>query len=47
MNFFDFIILVVAPKSQRFKRYVKNGGNAKMFNILDKNKCHLIKNKVL
>ncbi len=36
MSFFDYIILVVAPKSQRFKRYVKNGGNAKMFNILDK-----------
>ena len=37
MNFFDFIILVVAPKKNRLKRYLKNGGKKKMFYLLDKN----------
>ncbi len=37
MNFFDFIILVVAPKKIRLKRYLKNGGKKNMFNLLDKN----------
>ena len=37
MNFFDFIILVVAPKKIRLKRYLKNGGKKSMFNLLDKN----------
>ena len=37
MNFFDFIILVVAPRKNRLKRYLKNGGSKKMFYLLDKN----------
>ena len=37
MNFFDYIILVVAPKKNRLKRYLKNGGKKKMFYLLDKN----------
>ncbi len=35
MNFFDYIILVVAPRNIRLKRYLKKGGNKKMFNLLD------------
>ena len=31
MKFFDFIILVVAPKKIRLKRYLKNGGEKKRF----------------
>jgi len=37
MKFFDFIILVVAPKKIRLKRYLKNGGEKKMFFLLDTN----------
>tara|TARA_A100000164_G_C21900271_1_gene770139 strand:+ start:1194 stop:1748 length:555 start_codon:yes stop_codon:yes gene_type:complete len=37
IKFFDYIILVVAPKKKRLKRYLKNGGNKKMFYILDNN----------
>ena len=37
MNFFDFIILVVAPRKNRLSRYLKNGGKKEMFNLLDKN----------
>ncbi len=37
MSYFDFIILVVAPRKSRLKRYLKNGGSKKMFNLLDKN----------
>ena len=37
MKFFDFIILVVAPKKNRLKRYLKNGGKKEMFHLLDKN----------
>ena len=36
INFFDFIILVVSPKKLRLKRYKKNGGDEKMFKLLDK-----------
>ena len=36
MSFFDFIILVVSPRKQRLRRYQKNGGDKKMFNLLDK-----------
>ena len=36
ISFFDFIILVVSPRKQRLKRYQKNGGDKKMFNLLDK-----------
>ena len=45
MKFFDYIILVVAPKKSRLKRYVKNGGNKKMFNLLDQNQISA-KNKI-
>ena len=37
MNFFDFIILVIAPQKKRLKRYLKNGGKKNMFYLLDKN----------
>ncbi len=37
MNFFDYIILVVASKKNRIKRYLKRGGSKKMFYLLDKN----------
>ncbi len=37
MKFFDFIILVVAPKKNRLKRYLKNGGKKNMFYLLDRN----------
>ena len=36
MNFFDFIILVTASRKIRLRRYIKNGGDKKLFNILDK-----------
>ncbi len=36
MKFFDFIILVVAPKKERLKRYLGKGGDKKMFQLLDK-----------
>ena len=36
MKFFDYIILVVAPRKNRLKRYLKKGGEKKMFNLLDK-----------
>lgn len=36
-KFFDAIVLVVAPKKIRLKRYIKNGGEKKMFNLLDQN----------
>ena len=37
MKFFDFIILVLAPRKVRLKRYLKSGGKKKMFYLLDKN----------
>ena len=37
MSFFDYIILVVSPRKNRLKRYLKNGGNKNMFQLLDKN----------
>ena len=37
MKFFDAVILVIAPKKLRIKRYLKNGGDRSMFNLLDKN----------
>ena len=37
MKFFDATILVIAPKKLRIKRYLKNGGDRRMFNLLDKN----------
>ena len=37
MKFFDFIILVVAPKKKRLERYLKSGGKKEMFHLLDKN----------
>ena len=37
MSFFDYIILVAAPKKNRLKRYIKNGGKKRMFYLLDKN----------
>ena len=37
MKFFDYIILVVAPRKVRLKRYLKNGGNKNMFYLLDRN----------
>ncbi len=37
MKFFDAIILVIAPKKLRMKRYLKNKGDREMFNLLDKN----------
>ena len=37
MKFFDATILVIAPKKIRIKRYLKNGGDRRMFNLLDKN----------
>ena len=37
MYFFDCIILVVAPRKNRLKRYLKNGGNKSMFYLLDRN----------
>ena len=45
MNFFDSIILVVAPKRVRLKRYLKNGGKKDMFSLLDKNQMPA-KNKI-
>ena len=37
MKFFDYIILVVAPRKIRLNRYLKNGGNKNMFYLLDRN----------
>ncbi len=37
MNFFDYIILVIASKKNRLNRYLKNGGKKEMFYLLDKN----------
>ena len=37
MKFFDYVILVVAPKKNRLKRYLKSGGKKEMFHLLDKN----------
>ena len=37
MNFFDYIILVVAPRKKRLARYLKKGGKKNMFNLLDRN----------
>tara|TARA_Y100000992_G_scaffold284101_1_gene233978 strand:+ start:93 stop:644 length:552 start_codon:yes stop_codon:yes gene_type:complete len=45
MNFFDYIILVVAPRKTRLKRYLKNGGKKKMFFLLDNNQLS-VKKKV-
>ena len=43
MKFFDCIILVAASKKDRLKRYLKNGGNKNMFNLLDKNQLSIKK----
>ncbi len=45
MKFFDYIILVVAPRKIRLNRYLKNGGNKNMFYLLDKNQISA-KNKI-
>ena len=45
MKFFDYIILVVAPRKIRLKRYLKNGGNQRMFYLLDRNQISA-KNKI-
>ena len=37
MNFFDYIILVVAPRKNRLDRYLKSGGKKEMFKLLDEN----------
>ena len=37
MNFFDFIILVVASRKNRLHRYLKGGGKKEMFKLLDNN----------
>ena len=37
MNFFDYIILLVAPKKKDWQDYLKKGGKKNMFNLLDKN----------
>ena len=37
MNFFDYIILVAAPRKKRLARYLKKGGKKNMFNLLDRN----------
>ena len=44
MKFFDYIILVVAPRKNRLKRYLKKGGEKKMFNLLDKSQIRPEKN---
>ena len=43
MKFFDYIILVMAPKKSRLKRYIKNGGEKNMFYLLDKNQMSVKK----
>ena len=43
MNFFDYVILVAAPKKIRLKRYLKNGGEQKMFYLLDNNQISIKK----
>lgn len=45
MKFFDFIILVVASKKNRLKRYLKNGGKIEMFYLLDNNQIS-VKRKI-
>ena len=40
MKFFNFIILVVAPRKDRLKRYLKNGGKKNMFDLLDQNQMY-------
>ena len=37
MRFFDFIILVAAPRESRLNRYLKSGGTKEMFKLLDEN----------
>ena len=37
MDFFDFIILVIAPQKKRLNRYLKSGGKKEMFKLLEKN----------
>tara|TARA_Y100001970_G_C14187145_1_gene833235 strand:- start:1142 stop:1705 length:564 start_codon:yes stop_codon:yes gene_type:complete len=57
-NFFDITILILAPKNSRLRRYLKRGGNKKIFNLLDsrqlsdkekKRKCDylIVNNKTL
>ena len=36
-QFFDFIILVAAPRESRLNRYLKSGGTKEMFKLLDEN----------
>ena len=43
MSFFDFIILVAAPKKSRLRRYLKNGGKKNMFRLLDSNQMPIQK----
>ena len=47
MSFFDYIILVVSPRKNRLKRYLKNGGNKNMFQLLDKNQILPQKSQIL
>jgi dephospho-CoA kinase len=37
MNYFDIIIFIKASKKIRLKRFKTNGGNKKLFDVLDKN----------
>ncbi|MFL2882794.1 MAG: dephospho-CoA kinase [Pelagibacteraceae bacterium] len=43
MRFFDLIILVSSNKKTRLKRYIRNGGTKKTFNLLDKNQINVKK----
>tara|TARA_A100001011_G_scaffold73682_1_gene75617 strand:+ start:3343 stop:3897 length:555 start_codon:yes stop_codon:yes gene_type:complete len=43
MNFFDLIIIVVSARAIRLKRYIRNGGNKRLFNILEKHQISQIK----
>ena len=43
INFFDYIILVAAPKKERLRRYLKKGGDKKMFKLLDSSQIPVTK----
>ena len=45
-KFFDITIFVHSPKKDRIKRFVKKGGDYKIFSLLDKRQMdHKIKSK--